>query len=64
MQIALSLSQFPLKIPLSFCLPKECNSASILDDFVDGMNMQADKLLTQAKQYINFNELNTFVEPD
>ena len=46
MQIALNLSEFPLSIPLSFCLPKECSSVTMLDGFVEGMNMQADMLLT------------------
>lgn len=48
-QFALTLSMFPLQVPFGFCLPKTCNKHEIFDNFISGLNENADKLLTTAK---------------
>jgi hypothetical protein len=46
---ALTLSMFPLQVPLSFCLPKTCDKHELFYDIVSGLNENTDKLLTTAK---------------
>jgi hypothetical protein len=57
----MTLSKFPLQVPISFCLPKVCNTHEQFDDLVIGLNENTDKLINTAKQFINLGDLYSMV---
>ena len=63
-QIALNLTHVPLSVPLSFCLPKECNSEAEFADLMKTATTMGDGLLTDLKKTVNFDDLYSKVAND
>jgi len=52
----------PLKIPLSVCLPKECQDPIYFQPTMDKLTAMADKALDLLKTKVNFDGLYDKVE--
>lgn len=53
----LRLTQMPLGIPLSFCLPAECNRSSYFQPLLDKAASTVNKALNKLKETVNFDDL-------
>lgn len=56
-QITINLTDVPLQIPLSFCLPKECNKKEYFASIMTKVQAMADKLMVVAHEKIDFNAM-------
>lgn len=51
------MQPMPLGIPLSFCLPSECNSSTYIQPTLDKAQDDINKILNNAKKSIDFDNL-------
>lgn len=61
MQVVANLTDLPLHLPLSFCLPKECDSKHFFMDLVKKLEAKTNELLVPLKEKFNFNNMSEYV---
>jgi hypothetical protein len=57
LQFTLNLTDVPLQIPTSLCLPKECGKAEYFAPLMEQANTVANNLLQVAQKHIDFDGL-------
>ena len=53
MQFSANLTHVPLRIPISFCLPKECNNSQYFNPLTEQLDSRVHKLLVFVKEHVN-----------
>lgn len=61
MEVVLRLEPMPLGIPISLCLPAECNSSDYFQPLLDSAVHGVNKFLDNAKKTMDFDNLNSVV---
>jgi len=61
-QFALNVTELPLTLPLSFCLPKECMDTAYFQPTMDKLTAMTNEMLALLKTKINFDNLYNMVE--
>ena len=56
-QIAMNLTELPLKLPISLCLPKECATKLDFDHLVSVLEASTNSLLEKLKQNVDLDTL-------
>lgn len=56
-QVSLNITNFPINIPASFCLPKQCNDSALFKGFQDKIESMANTLLLILRSKLNLDEL-------
>ena len=57
MEVVLHVTQMPMGIPLSFCLPPECNKSAYFQPLLDDAASTVNKALNKMKETVNFDDL-------
>lgn len=55
------ITDVPIKLPLSFCLPKSCSSASDLQPLASKIQKSTNSALNGLKTGVDFNDLRALV---
>jgi len=56
-QFALNITNLPLNVPLSFCLPKQCDNTKFFKPTMDKLTAMLDEMLALLKTKVNFDTL-------
>lgn len=57
-------SHLPVRLPLSMCLPKQCNDSSYVQPILDGVVAAANKGSAGIKAKMSFDEFYSFLDSD